>query len=190
MPRSRAVRGLGYPTISAIGFARAHQRVPQISRLSRLESARERQKPAIGTQPPRPNQFQNCHPERSGGPAFARTIRELSRLQVWTTHVLVSSHVSRLWPLAQRATKAMAAKLHRLVYRMLRYGMKYVDQCRPRRRVIGGPTPQTAGHPSQSKSRRARAGNRRSGCRDLKLRPGVSEGGLPGEIYQQLSLRL
>ena len=26
------------------------------------------------------------------------------------------------------ATKAMAAKLARLVYRMLRYGMKYVDQ--------------------------------------------------------------
>ena len=26
------------------------------------------------------------------------------------------------------ATKAMAAKLARLIYRMLRYGMKYVDQ--------------------------------------------------------------
>jgi transposase len=31
-------------------------------------------------------------------------------------------------PTNNRATKAMAAKLTRLVYRMLRHGMKYVDQ--------------------------------------------------------------
>ena len=53
------------------------------------------------------------------------------------------------------ATNAMAAKLSRLLYRMLRYGMKYVDQGAEFYKVQ---TPQTAGHPSQAKSRPARVG--------------------------------
>ncbi len=71
------------------------------------------------------------------------------------------------------ATKAMAAKLARLVYRMLRYGMKYVDQGAE---LYETQHPQTAGHPSQAKSRPARVGNHRSCCRGLKPQLGVSDG--------------
>ena len=71
------------------------------------------------------------------------------------------------------AIKAMAAKLTSLVYRMLRYGMKI---CRPRSPVLRDTTAQTAGDPSQAKSRPARVANHRSCCRGLKPRMAVSEG--------------
>ncbi|MGA7313075.1 MAG: hypothetical protein WBX22_03810, partial [Silvibacterium sp.] len=47
------------------------------------------------------------------------------------------------------AIKAMAAKLARLVYRMLRYGMKYVDQGAKFR----GPTPPTTDRTAQMECR-------------------------------------
>jgi transposase len=69
------------------------------------------------------------------------------------------------------ATKATAAKLARLLYRMLRYGMKYVNQ---------GAEFYEAQHRKQQvihlKRKAARVGNHRSCCRRLKPRLGVSHG--------------
>src|ERR1700674_3041640 len=48
--------------------------------------------------------------------------------------------------------------------------------CRPRSRALRDTTPQTAGHPSQAKSRPARFANHRSCCSGLKPRMAVSEG--------------
>jgi transposase len=77
------------------------------------------------------------------------------------------------------ATKAMAAKLSRLLYRMLRYGMKYVDQ---------GAEFYEVQHRKQQvihlKRKAAQLGleNHRSYCRGLKLRTRVSDGAVAGEI--------
>ena len=77
------------------------------------------------------------------------------------------------------AIKAMAAKLARLVYRMLRYGMKYVDQ---------GAEFYEVQHRKQQvihlKRKAAQLGleNHRSYCRGLQLRTRVSDGAMAGEI--------
>jgi transposase len=57
------------------------------------------------------------------------------------------------------AIKAMAAKLARLVYRMLRYGMSG-----PRSGILRGPTPQATDQPSQMESSQAGISNCRSRC--------------------------
>jgi transposase len=61
-----------------------------------------------------------------------RNLLRLSTPSKNRSHVEVSSDVGTVLPRtklgAPVAIKAMAAKLARLVYRMLRYGMKYVDQ--------------------------------------------------------------
>ena len=70
----------------------------------------------------------------------------------------------------------MAAKLARLIYRMLRYGMKYAD-------------PQTANYPSQAKSRPPRITNHRS-CSVLKITNAVPPRSSWREFLQRFFAKL